>query len=121
MRAGAWTGWTPTHLMGTHLGGKRLGIVGMGRIGRAVAARARAFGMTIHYQNRRRLPPEQEQGATFHDTVASLLAVSDALSLHCPATPETTGLLNADRLAPAAAPAPSWSTPRAAPWSRTKP
>ena len=99
MRAGAWTGWAPTHLMGTHLGGKRLGIVGMGRIGRAVAARARAFGMTIHYQNRRRLPPEQEQGAIFHDTVDSLLAVSDALSLHCPATPETTGLLNAERLA----------------------
>lgn len=99
MRARAWTGWTPTHLMGTHLGGKRLGIVGMGRIGRAVAARARAFGMTIHYQNRRRLTPEQEQGATFHETVESLLAVSDALSLHCPATPETTGLLNAARLA----------------------
>ncbi len=99
MRAGAWTGWAPTHMMGTHLGGKRLGIVGMGRIGRAVAARARAFGMTIHYQNRRRLTREQEHAAVYHDTIESLLGVSDVLSLHCPATPQTTGLLNAERLA----------------------
>ncbi|MBB4285060.1 2-hydroxyacid dehydrogenase [Roseospira goensis] len=99
MRAGAWTGWTPTHMMGTHVSGKRLGLVGMGRIGRAVARRARAFGMTIHYQNRRRLPPDLEQGAVFHDTIEALLPHCDMISLHCPATPETTGLMNADRLA----------------------
>ncbi len=99
MRAGAWTGWTPTHLMGVQVTGKRLGIVGMGRIGQAMAHRARAVGMAIHYHNRRRLPPGQEHGAVFHDTVESLLPCCDVVSLHCPATPETTGLMNAARLA----------------------
>lgn len=99
IRTGRWTGWRPTHLMGTHLGGRRLGILGMGRIGQAVAHRARAFGMTIHYHNRNRLPPEQEQGAIFHPDAESLLPVSDVLSLHCPATAETTGFLNARRIA----------------------
>lgn len=99
LRAGAWTGWTPTQLMGTHLGGKRLGILGMGRIGRAVAARARAFGMSVRYHNRRRLAPELEDGALWRDGVEALLADSDVLSLNAPAGPETERLLDARRLA----------------------
>jgi lactate dehydrogenase-like 2-hydroxyacid dehydrogenase len=98
IRADAWTGWTPTQLMGTHIGGKRLGIVGMGRIGQAVARRARAFGMTIHYSNRKRLPPELEEGAVHHSDPDALLAVSDVLSLHFPATAETRHWLNAERI-----------------------
>ncbi|MBB4265465.1 2-hydroxyacid dehydrogenase [Roseospira visakhapatnamensis] len=99
MRAGTWAGWTPTHMMGTQVTGKRLGIVGMGRIGRAVAKRARAFDMTIHYHDRTPLPPDQAQGAVHHDTVEGLLPHCDVLSLHCPATPATTGLMNAARIA----------------------
>ncbi|WP_372396872.1 D-glycerate dehydrogenase [Azospirillum sp. HJ39] len=98
IRAGAWTGWTPTQLMGTHVGGKRLGIVGMGRIGQAVASRARAFGMAIHYSNRRRLAPELEQGATYHPDPEAMLPVCDVLSLHFPATAETRHWLNAERI-----------------------
>ena len=98
IRADAWTGWTPTQLLGIHLGGKRLGIIGMGRIGQAVARRARAFGMTIHYSNRKRLPAELEQGAIFHADPEAMLAVSDVLSLHFPATPETRHWLNAARI-----------------------
>jgi len=99
MRAGAWTGWAPTQMMGTQVTGKRLGIIGMGRIGRAVAKRARAFDMALHYHDRAPLPPEQAQGAVHHETIEDLLPHSDFLSLHCPATPETTGLMNAERLA----------------------
>lgn len=99
VRTATWPGWNPTQLLGTHLGGKRLGIVGMGRIGQAVAARARAFGMTIHYSNRRRLPPDQEQGAVFHADADAMLAQADVLSLHFPATPETRHWLNAERIA----------------------
>ncbi len=98
IRADAWTGWTPTQLLGIHLGGKRLGIIGMGRIGQAVARRARAFGMTIHYSNRKRLPMELEEGAIFHADPEAMLAVSDVLSLHFPATPETRHWLNAARI-----------------------
>ena len=99
LRTGTWTGWTPTQLLGVELGGKRLGVLGMGRIGQAVAQRARAFGMVVHYHNRRRLDPESEAGAVYHDTPEDLLAVSDILSLHFPATPETRRFLNAERLA----------------------
>lgn len=99
MRADAWTGWTPTQLLGTQLTGKRLGILGMGRIGRAVARMARGFGMEIHYHNRHPLPDAEAEGAAFHDTPDGLLKVAQVLSLHCPATPETRHLLNADRLA----------------------
>ncbi len=105
IRAKGWTGWTPTQLMGTHIGGKRLGIIGMGRIGQAVAQRARAFGMTIHYSNRKRLPPELEAGAVYHADPEDLLSVSDVLSLHFPATADTRHWLNAariDRLPPGA-------------------
>ncbi|MEL6647745.1 MAG: NAD(P)-dependent oxidoreductase, partial [Pseudomonadota bacterium] len=77
----------------------RLGIVGMGRVGRAFAEKARGFGMEIHYYNRTPLRPEYEMGATYHDTIESVLAVSDFLSLHCPSTPETQDLMNADRFA----------------------
>jgi len=79
--------------------GKRFGVAGMGRVGQVAAQRARGFGMEIHYHNRRRLPPELEQRAQFHPTLEGLLAVSDVLSLHCPATPETTGMMNADAFA----------------------
>jgi lactate dehydrogenase-like 2-hydroxyacid dehydrogenase len=98
-RSGQWAGWTPTQLLGLELNGATLGIVGMGRIGQAVARRARAFGMRIHYFGRRRLPPELEQGTHFHPTLASLLPHAGFLSLHCPATPETTRMINADTLA----------------------
>ena len=86
-------------MVGKQVTGARLGIVGMGRVGRALAKKARGFDMEVHYFNRTRLAPEQEAGATFHADLDSLLAVSDFLSLHCPATPETTGLMNAARLA----------------------
>ncbi|MBW7851725.1 MAG: D-glycerate dehydrogenase [Rhodospirillales bacterium] len=99
MRAGTWSGWAPTQLLGIQLAGKRLGIVGMGRIGQAVARRMKPFGMEIHYHNRRRLPPESEQGAIFHDSLRGLLAVSQFLSLHSPSTPETRHLLNAETIA----------------------
>jgi lactate dehydrogenase-like 2-hydroxyacid dehydrogenase len=99
VRTGRWAGWTPTQLLGLELNGATLGIVGMGRIGQAVARRARAFGMRIHYLSRRRLPPDFEQGARFHRTLESLLPECRFLSLHCPATPETTRMINPDTLA----------------------
>lgn len=99
IRRNAWSGWTPTQLMGTGLQGKRLGILGMGRIGRAVAARARAFGMEIHYHSRNRLGPADEAAAVFHQTADGLLGASDVLSIHCPLTDETRHFLNAERIA----------------------
>lgn len=99
LREGTWPGWSPMHLLGQSLQGKRLGIVGMGRIGQAVATRARAFGMEVHYHNRRQLEQTCEGGATYHDTLEGLLAVSDVLSLHCAATAETRGLIDAAALA----------------------
>ncbi len=99
IRRNAWFGWTPTQLMGTGLQGKRLGILGMGRIGRAVAARARAFGMEIHYHSRHRLSPADEAAAVFHQTADGLLQLSDVLSIHCPLTDETRHFLNAQRIA----------------------
>jgi lactate dehydrogenase-like 2-hydroxyacid dehydrogenase len=98
VRSGRWRGWSPTQLNGTGLAGKRLGIVGMGRIGRAVAKRAKAFGMTVHYTNRARLDPAQEDGATYHARVDDLLPIAQCLLLACPATPVTTGLLDAARI-----------------------
>ena len=99
VRSGAWDFWSPSFMVGKQMSGARLGIVGMGRVGQVMARRARGFDMDVHYYNRRRLPPEQEQGATYHDSIESLLPVSDFLSLHCPATPETTGMMNAERFA----------------------
>jgi lactate dehydrogenase-like 2-hydroxyacid dehydrogenase len=99
IRSRTWTGWTATQLVGVELWGKHLGIFGMGRIGRAVAARARAFGMTIHYTNRRRLAPDLENGAHFHDDAREMFGCVDALVLAAPSSPETRGYLNADRIA----------------------
>lgn len=99
MRAKAWTGWTPTHMMGTHVTGKAIGILGMGRIGRAFAQRCRGFDMTIHYSDMAPLPPETAQGAIFHADPDAMLPVVDFLSLHAPNTPQTRHFVNADRIA----------------------
>ena len=99
VRTGKWDTWSPSFMVGKQVSGGRLGIIGMGRVGRAFAEKARGFGMDIHYFNRSRLTPELEHGATYHSSIDSLLVVADFLSLHCPATPETTGLMNADRFA----------------------
>src|SRR5690554_6222032 len=82
LRSGNWREWAPTGMLGTELTGKRLGILGLGRIGRATAQRARAFGMEIHYHNRKRLSPELEAGAVYHNDIAGLFKVSDILSIH---------------------------------------
>jgi len=99
VRTGAWDSWSPAFMVGKQVTGARLGIIGMGRVGRAFAAKARGFDMEIHYYNRSELPADQAQGAIYHDSVESLLGVADFLSLHCPATPDTTNLMNADRFA----------------------
>ena len=99
VRTGAWDSWSPSFMVGKQLTGARLGIVGMGRVGRAFAAKARGFDMEVHYYNRTPLRPEYEMGATYHDSVESVLEVSDFLSLHCPSTPQTQDLMNADRFA----------------------
>ena len=96
VREGQWTGWTPRQLLGVDVWGQRLGILGMGRIGRAVAKRARGFGMTIHYHNRSRMPAELEEGAIYHVTLESLAEHSDFLCVACPSSPETRGLVDAD-------------------------
>lgn len=94
VREGKWIGWRPTQLLGLGLQGKNLGIVGMGRIGLAVARRARAFGLSIHYHNRNRLPPEKEEGAVYHETLETLLPLCPFVSLHCPLTAETRHMIN---------------------------
>ena len=99
VRAGEWIRWHSTMLLGVHVTGKRLGIFGMGRIGRAVARRARGFDMEIHYCNRNRLAPKLEDGAVWHGTPESLLAVSDFLTINAPSTPQTRKFLNAERIA----------------------
>jgi lactate dehydrogenase-like 2-hydroxyacid dehydrogenase len=99
VRRGEWQGWSSTMLLGVDFSGKRLGIFGMGRIGQAVAERARAFGLQIHYHNRRRLPISEEQGAVFHERLDDLLAVSDILSINAPSTAETRHILNAAAIA----------------------
>jgi glyoxylate reductase len=95
-----WEGWAPTWMLGQRIYGKRLGIIGMGRIGQAVARRARAFGLQIHYHNRRRLPEEieQEYEATYWDSLDQMLARMDIISVNCPHTPATYHLLSARRL-----------------------
>jgi glyoxylate reductase len=100
-RSGGWAGWTPNHMLGHRLGGKLLGIIGMGRIGRAVARRARAFGLSIHYHNRHRLPREVEEelGASWHDSPDTLLRIADIVTIHCPHTVQTHEMLNAERIA----------------------
>ncbi len=99
VRSGKWQSWSPSFMVGTQVSGKRVGIVGMGRVGQVMAQRCRGFGMEVHYHNRTQLAAELEQGAIYHPAIETLLPVSEFLSLHCPATPETTGLMNAERLA----------------------
>ncbi|MXO90361.1 2-hydroxyacid dehydrogenase [Pontixanthobacter aquaemixtae] len=101
VRKGKWTGWAPSRMLGRQLGGKTLGIIGMGRIGQAVAHRARAFGLKIAYHNRHRLPLAIETmlGAEFHEHEDSLIAASDIVSLHCPATERTIGFYDEGRFA----------------------
>ncbi|MFD2184460.1 2-hydroxyacid dehydrogenase [Rhodoplanes azumiensis] len=96
----AWTGWTPTWMLGHRISGKRLGIIGMGRIGQAVARRARAFGVQIHYHNRRRVPGKIEEAleATWWESLDQMLARMDIISVNCPHTPATYHLLSARRL-----------------------
>ncbi len=100
IREDRFTGWTPTHMLGHRLAGKRLGIIGMGRIGTAVARRARGFGMTVHYHNRRRLQPELEAEveATYWESLDQMLARMDIVTIHCPHTPATFHLLSERRL-----------------------
>jgi glyoxylate reductase len=95
-----WTGWSPTWMLGHRIWGKRLGIIGMGRIGQAVARRARAFGLQIHYHNRRRVAPriEEELSATYWESLDQMLVRMDILSVNCPHTPATFHLLSARRL-----------------------
>ncbi len=100
MQKGDWQGWAPTAFLGGRVGGRRLGILGMGRIGQAVARRAAAFGMQIHYHNRKRLRPEVEETfeATYWDSLDQMVARMDVISINCPSTPSTFHLMNARRL-----------------------
>jgi glyoxylate reductase len=100
LRDGGWKGWSPTWMLGHRIWGKRLGIVGMGRIGQAVARRAKAFGLSIHYHNRNRVHQsiEQELEATYWESLDQMLARMDIISVNCPHTPATYHLLSARRL-----------------------
>ncbi len=99
-RSGDWQGWSPTFMLGRRVSGKRLGIIGMGRIGQAVARRARGFGISIHYHNRKRVHPEieQELEASYWEDLDQMLGHMDLISMNCPQTPETYHLLSAERL-----------------------
>ncbi|MBT8430003.1 MAG: D-glycerate dehydrogenase [Gammaproteobacteria bacterium] len=99
IRTETWADWSATFQLGLQVTGKRLGVLGMGRVGQIMARRARGFDMQIHYYNRHRLTPELEHGAVYHESVEALLPHCDFLSIHCPATPETHHLLNAQRIA----------------------
>ena len=100
VRSGDWTGWSPTGMLGHRINGKRLGIIGMGRIGSAVARRARGFGLSIHYHNRKPVHPETEAEleATYWESLDQMLSRVDIVSVNCPHTPATSGLLNRARL-----------------------
>ena len=94
-----WKDWSPAFMVGRQVTGKRLGILGLGRVGQVVARRGRGFEMTIHYHNRNPLDPDQAGDAIYHDSVEALLANIDVLSIHCPASEATRGLLNRERIA----------------------
>lgn len=100
VRSGQWKGWSPGGMLGHRIGGKKLGIVGMGRIGQAVARRARAFGLTIHYHNRHRLPEmvEAEFGATWHADIDAMLREIDILTIHTPLNDDSRDLIDARRI-----------------------
>ena len=100
MERGEWEGWSPTAFLGSRIAGKRLGILGMGQVGQAVARRARAFGMQIHYHNRRRVHPDIEADleATYWESLDQMVARMDVISVNCPHTPATFHLMNARRL-----------------------
>lgn len=100
MQKGEWTGWAPTAFLGGRISGRRLGILGMGRIGQAVAHRAAAFGMQVHYHNRKRVRPEVEEAleATYWESLDQMVARMDVISVNCPSTPSTFHLMNARRL-----------------------
>jgi glyoxylate reductase len=100
VRSGAWRGWSPTSMRGHRIGGRKLGILGMGRIGQAVAQRARAFGLQIHYHGRHRVHEvlEHQLGATYHDDLDAMLEAIDILTIHTPHTATTNGLIDARRL-----------------------
>jgi glyoxylate reductase len=100
IRSGAWTGWGPTSMLGHRIWGKRLGIVGMGRIGTALARRAKGFGLSVHYHNRRPVPEDIENAleATYWESLDQMLAHMDIVSVNCPHTPATYHLLSARRL-----------------------
>ena len=93
-----WDSWSPSFMVGRQVTGKRLGIVGMGRVGQVMAKRARGFDMEVHYHSRKQLDKATENGASYHPTLESLLSVSDFLSLHCPATEFTTGMIDHNAL-----------------------
>ena len=99
MRNQQWKDWSPAFMVGKQVTGKRLGILGMGRVGQVVARRARGFDMAIHYHNRKPLDPAQTGNAIYHETIDGLLSAIDVLSIHCPASPHTLGLLNKERIA----------------------
>lgn len=100
VRSGKWAGWSPSGMLGHRIGGKALGIIGMGRIGQAVAQRARAFGLSILYHNRRRLPPsvEEDLQATYVAELDAMLQASDIIAIHCPHSAETHEMLDARRI-----------------------
>ena len=100
VRSGEWKGWTPGGMLGHRIGGKALGIVGIGRIGQAVARRARAFGLSIHYHNRHRLPKvvEAELQAQWHSNLDEMLSAIDILTIHTPRNPDSENLINAERI-----------------------
>ncbi len=99
IRNAQWKDWSPAFMVGQQVSNKRLGILGMGRVGQVVARRARGFDMKIHYHNRKRLDANQEQGAIYHPTVEELVSEIDVLSINCPASENTRGLLNAQLIA----------------------
>ncbi len=99
VRSQQWKDWSPAFMVGRQITGKRLGILGLGRVGQVVARRARGFEMTVHYHNRTPLHPDQAGNAVYHASVEELLAATDVLSIHCPASPATQGLINSERLA----------------------
>lgn len=94
-----WPGWAPTQLLGKGLVGKKMGILGLGRIGRELAKRAKSFGMEIHYHNPMPLPSSETDGAVYHDTVDSLLSISEFFSINAPGVPALIGFLNKERIA----------------------